>query len=88
MTSAPHLATLAAATLGIGWLMTIAGLQKSALEFKKRRRVCPSCGAPHRRAHLHLLPVTRATSCLRQELLRLLRRPPLELLRDAGRSPA
>jgi formate dehydrogenase maturation protein FdhE len=44
MTSAPHLATLAAATLGIGWLMTIAGLQKSALEFKKRRRVCPSCG--------------------------------------------
>jgi formate dehydrogenase maturation protein FdhE len=44
MTFAPHLATLAVATLAIGWLMTLAGLQKSALELKKRRRVCPSCG--------------------------------------------
>jgi formate dehydrogenase maturation protein FdhE len=41
---APHVATLAVVTLAIGWLMTMAGLQKSALEFKKRRRVCPSCG--------------------------------------------
>jgi formate dehydrogenase maturation protein FdhE len=38
------MATLAAATLAIGWLMTLAGLQKNALEFKRRRRVCPSCG--------------------------------------------
>ena len=44
MMFAPHVAILAVATLAIGWLMTIAGLQKSALEFKKRRRVCPSCG--------------------------------------------
>jgi hypothetical protein len=44
MMFAPHIATLAVATLAIGWLMTMAGLQKSALEFKKRRRVCPSCG--------------------------------------------
>jgi formate dehydrogenase maturation protein FdhE len=44
MTFAPHMATLAVATLAIGWLMTMAGLQKSALELKKRRRVCPSCG--------------------------------------------
>ena len=44
MTFAPHVATLAVATLAIGWLMTIAGLQKSALELKRRRRVCPSCG--------------------------------------------
>jgi formate dehydrogenase maturation protein FdhE len=44
MTFSPHLATLAVATLAIGWLMALAGLQKSALEFKKRRRVCPSCG--------------------------------------------
>ena len=44
MTFAPHLATLIVATLAIGWLMTLAGLQKSALEFKKRHRVCPSCG--------------------------------------------
>jgi formate dehydrogenase maturation protein FdhE len=44
MMFAPHVATLAVATLAIGWLMTMAGLQKSALELKKRRRVCPSCG--------------------------------------------
>jgi formate dehydrogenase maturation protein FdhE len=44
MAFAPHLATLAIATLAIGWLMALAGLQKSALELKKRRRVCPSCG--------------------------------------------
>jgi hypothetical protein len=40
----PHLATLAIATLAVGWLMTYAGLQKNALEFKRRRRTCPSCG--------------------------------------------
>jgi hypothetical protein len=40
----PHTATVAVATLGIGWLMTVAGLQKSALELKRRRRTCPSCG--------------------------------------------
>jgi hypothetical protein len=41
---APHLATLAIATLAVGWLMTYTGLQKNALEFKRRRRTCPSCG--------------------------------------------
>jgi hypothetical protein len=40
----PHVMTLAVTTLGAGWLMTVAGLQKSALELKKRKRVCPSCG--------------------------------------------
>ena len=40
----PHVATLAVVTLGVGWLMANAGLQKSALEWRKRRRVCPSCG--------------------------------------------
>ena len=40
----PHVFTLAAATLGVGWLMAYAGLQKSALELKKKRRICPSCG--------------------------------------------
>ena len=44
MTFDPHMATLAVATLAIGWLMAVAGLQKSALELKRRRRVCPSCG--------------------------------------------
>jgi recombinational DNA repair protein RecR len=40
----PHTATLAVLTLGIGWLMAAAGLQKNALELKRRRRTCPSCG--------------------------------------------
>jgi hypothetical protein len=40
----PHVITLAAATLGAGWLMAYAGLSKSALELKRRRRICPSCG--------------------------------------------
>jgi hypothetical protein len=40
----PHVLTLAVATLGAGWLMAQAGLAKSALELKRRRRICPSCG--------------------------------------------
>ena len=36
--------TLAIVTVGVGYLMTQAGLQKSALELKRRKRVCPSCG--------------------------------------------
>ena len=39
-----HLAFAVIATLGAGWLMMVAGLQKSALERRRRRRVCPSCG--------------------------------------------
>ena len=40
----PHTATLAVLTLGIGSVMTVAGLQRSALELRRRRRTCPSCG--------------------------------------------
>jgi acyl-coenzyme A synthetase/AMP-(fatty) acid ligase len=40
----PHIAFAAMATLGAVWLMVKAGLQKSALEHRRRRRVCPSCG--------------------------------------------
>ena len=40
----PHTATIAITTLGVGWLMALAGVQKSALELRKRRRTCPSCG--------------------------------------------
>ena len=40
----PHVLTIAAATLGVGWLMAVAGLQKSALELRRPRRRCPSCG--------------------------------------------
>ena len=39
-----HTLSLVMATLGVGWLMAYAGLTKSALELKQRRRVCPSCG--------------------------------------------
>ncbi len=44
MTFDAHLAILAVVTLGVGWLMAVAGLQKSALEWRRRRRICPSCG--------------------------------------------
>jgi hypothetical protein len=39
----PHVAIAVIGTLGAGWLMIVAGLQKKALE-RRRRRVCPSCG--------------------------------------------
>jgi hypothetical protein len=44
MTFDVHVAVLTVTTLGVGWLMAQAGLQKSALEWRQRRRVCPSCG--------------------------------------------
>jgi NADH pyrophosphatase NudC (nudix superfamily) len=40
----PHLAVLMTSIAGVGVLMSLAGLQKSALEWKRRRRTCPSCG--------------------------------------------
>jgi NADH pyrophosphatase NudC (nudix superfamily) len=39
-----HLVFIAVGTLAVGYFMTVAGLQKSALEWKRRRRICPSCG--------------------------------------------
>jgi hypothetical protein len=36
--------TLIFSTTGIGYLMVKAGLGKHALERRRRRRVCPSCG--------------------------------------------
>jgi hypothetical protein len=50
----PHIAMVAVVTLGVGYLMTVSGLQKSALELKRRRRICPSCGK-----HIH----ARRCSC-------------------------
>ena len=32
------------ATTGAGVWMAIAGVQKNALEWRRRRRFCPSCG--------------------------------------------
>jgi len=40
----PHLTVLMTSIAGVGVLMSVAGLQKSALEWKRRRRICPSCG--------------------------------------------
>jgi hypothetical protein len=40
----PHIAALAVVTLGVGWGMMVAGVSKSALEWRRRRRICPSCG--------------------------------------------
>jgi len=36
--------TLILSTTGIGYLMVRAGLGKHALEARRSRRVCPSCG--------------------------------------------
>jgi NADH pyrophosphatase NudC (nudix superfamily) len=40
----PELAGLFAATTGVGFLMLTMGVQKSLLEWRARRRSCPSCG--------------------------------------------
>jgi hypothetical protein len=40
----PHIVSLTAVTFGVGYLMVQSGLAKSALEWKRRRRICPSCG--------------------------------------------
>jgi len=31
-------------TCAVGYMMTVAGLHKRALELKRRQRNCPSCG--------------------------------------------
>jgi hypothetical protein len=40
----PHVVGLFASIVGVALLMALSGVQKSALEWKYRRRVCPSCG--------------------------------------------
>jgi hypothetical protein len=39
-----NIAILAVVTMGSGYLMVAAGLFKNALEWKRRERICPSCG--------------------------------------------
>jgi hypothetical protein len=41
-------ALLLASTTGVGYLMLTAGIEKRALEWRRRRRNCPSCGR-----HIH-----------------------------------
>jgi hypothetical protein len=40
----PELIGLFAATTGVGFLMMTMGVQRSLLEWRARRRSCPSCG--------------------------------------------
>jgi hypothetical protein len=51
MTPEPHLMILLVSTVGVGVLMSFAGLQKSAPEWKRRRRICSFCGHELRRRH-------------------------------------
>ncbi len=37
-------ALLLASTTGVGYLMLTAGIEKKALEWRRRRRVCAGCG--------------------------------------------
>jgi formate dehydrogenase maturation protein FdhE len=40
----PHVELLMALASAAAWLMMRAGLAKNALEMKRKRNVCPSCG--------------------------------------------
>jgi hypothetical protein len=40
----PHTTTMLVLVMGVGYAMAHAGVAKNALEWKRRRRVCPSCG--------------------------------------------
>jgi hypothetical protein len=40
----PHFAALVVSCSAAGLLMTLAGVGKNGLEWRIRRRICPSCG--------------------------------------------
>jgi NADH pyrophosphatase NudC (nudix superfamily) len=40
----PNIAVLAVLTSGVGYLMVVAGVHKSLLEWRRSERLCPSCG--------------------------------------------
>ena len=44
MTFASNIALMAILTTGIGYVMIVAGLHKSMLEWRRSGRKCPSCG--------------------------------------------
>jgi hypothetical protein len=44
MTLDLHLTVLAVLVMGVAYVMTFAGVSKNQLEWKRRRRTCPSCG--------------------------------------------
>jgi hypothetical protein len=45
----PHVAALIVSTAAAGLLMALAGVTKNGLEWRQRRRICPSCGRVLRR---------------------------------------
>ena len=40
----PQITAAFVATTGVGFLMMVAGVHKSMLEWRSKRRHCPSCG--------------------------------------------
>ena len=40
----PQIAVFAIVTMGVGYVMAVAGIHKNALEWRRRERTCPSCG--------------------------------------------
>ena len=40
----PQLVTFTTLAMAIGFTMFYSGIKKNALELKRRRRICPSCG--------------------------------------------
>jgi len=40
----PQIVTFVALAMAVGYTMFYSGLKKHALELKRRRRICPSCG--------------------------------------------
>jgi hypothetical protein len=40
----PHVVALFASTVCVALLMTLSGIEKSVLNWKNGRRLCPSCG--------------------------------------------
>lgn len=39
-----HILILAVLSCGAGYVMIVAGLQKNVLEWRRKRRNCPTCG--------------------------------------------
>ena len=44
MTLDPQIVVFTALAMAVAWTMTFSGLSKNALELKRRKRTCPSCG--------------------------------------------
>ena len=40
----PQISIFVALVMAVGYTMFVSGLKKHALELKRRRRICPSCG--------------------------------------------